>query len=104
MSYEKYHRTTIDCSKVRPHLTELIDRCGGPAQAAEYALLGTGTVYRIMHGVNCTVQQATARKILLALEHRRKEDRSNKAIHTRFLNVRKEQAMRADRIERLAGY
>jgi hypothetical protein len=104
MSYEKYHRTTIDCSKIRPHLKELIDRCGSPAKASEYALIGQGTVYRIMHGVNCTVQQLTARKILMALEHRRREDRINKATHTRFLNIRKEQARREAEQERLVGY
>jgi hypothetical protein len=104
MTYEPYHRTTIDCSKIRPHLKELIDRCGGPSQAAEYALLGTGTVYRIMHGVNCSVQQATARKVLVALEHRRKEDRVNKSVHTRYLNIRRKQAQQQERMERLAGY
>ena len=102
--YEKYHRTTIDCSKIRPHLKELIDRCGSPVKAAEYALVGQGTVYRIMHGVNCTVQQATASKILIALEHRRKEDRSNKATHTRLLKARQQQHRLEDLQERLAGY
>jgi|SRR5215831_15308630 len=104
MTYEKYHRTTIDCTKIKPHVKELVDRCGSPVKAAEYALVGQGTIYRIMHSVNCTVQQATARKILIALEHRRQEDRVNKRTHERLLKARQAQA----RIEReqveLVGY
>jgi len=104
MSYTKYHRTTIDCTKVRPFLKELIDRCGGPTEAAEYALIGTGTVYRIMHGVHCNCTQGTAQKILLALDHRRQEDRSNKRVHDRLLKARQEQKRIEDLQERLAGY
>lgn len=104
MTYEPYHKTTIDCHKIRPHTKELVDRCGGFGEAGEYSLVAASTLRRIMHGVNCTVQKETARKILLALEHRRIEDRKVKQIHENFRKARQEQA----RIERnqaeLAGY
>lgn len=101
---KKYHNTTIDCKKIRPHLKELVDRCGSPAAAAKYALIGTNTVYRITHGINCTVQQETARKILFALEHKREEDKINKSVHERFLKARQAQARLEDSQERLIGY
>jgi len=104
MSWEKYHKTTIDCDKVRPHVKELVDRCGNVQAAAKYSLVGGSTIHRILHGVNCSIQQATARKLLLALEHRREEDRKNHATHERLLKARQEQARLDGNLERLAGY
>ena len=104
MSYEPYHKTTIDCSKIRPHVKELVDRCGGYKQAGEYSLVGTNTLRRIMHGVNCSVQQETARRVLMALEHRRQEDRQNHRVHERLRQARMKQAQLEDRQERLVGY
>ena len=104
MSYEPYHKTTIDCNKIRPHVKELVDRCGGYKAAAEYSLVGANTLRRIMHGVNCSVQQETARRVLMALEHRRQEDRQNHRVHERLLKARQKQAQLEDRQERLVGY
>lgn len=104
MPYEPYHKTTIDCKKIRPHVKELVDRCGDAAAAGRYSLVGKSTLLRIMNGVNCTVQQATARKILMALEHRREEDRKNHAVHQRLLKARQEQARIEARQEGLTGY
>lgn len=95
---------TVSCDAIKPHVKELVDRCGSPVAAAKYALVGYQTIYRITHGVHCTVQQATAKKILIALEHRRKEDRSNKRTHERLLKARQEQARIEGNQERLAGY
>jgi len=109
-SYEKYHKSTIDCSKIQPHTKELVDRCGTAQAAAQYALVSPQTVQRILHGVHCTVQQATARKILIALEHKRIEDRRFHRTHAKLLKARQDAARidqqreREDRQERLAGY
>ena len=104
MAYEKYHRSTIDCKKIRPHVNELVDRCGTIEAAGEYALVGKSTIARILHEVNCSVQQSTAQKILLALDHRRQEDRANRTVHERLLKARHEQKRIEDLQERLAGY
>jgi len=103
-SYEPYHKTTIDCEKIRPHVKELVDRCGTAQAAAEYALVSPQTIQRIMHGTYCSVQQATAKKLLIALEHRRKEDRTIHRTHERLLKARQEQARIEGNLERLAGY
>jgi hypothetical protein len=104
MAYEKYHRSTIDCSKIRPHTKELVDRCGTIEAAGEYAMVGKSTIARIMHGVNCNVQKTTAGKILLALEHRREEDRKNGQVHERLKKARQEQKRIEEAQERLVGY
>lgn len=101
---KKYHATTVPCTNVRPHLNELINRCGSPTAAAKYALVGTNTVYRIMNGVNCNLQRDTAAKIMLALRHKREEDRVNGEVHERLLRARQEQARLEDRQLRLLGY
>ena len=104
MSYESYHKSLVDCKKIKPHVEELVARCGNAGAAAEYALVGSSTLRRIMNDVHCTVQIATARKILIALEHRREEDSKNHSVHENLLKIRREQAMREDRIGRMAGY
>ena len=104
MTYEPYHKTTVDCHKIRPHVKELVDRCGTYAKAAEYSFVGANTLRRIMHGVNCSVQHETARRVLLALEHRREEDRKNHQVHDRLLKARQQQAILEDRQDRLVGY
>jgi hypothetical protein len=104
MSYEPYHKTTIDCKQIRPHVKELIDRCGDATAAGQYALVGKSTLLRIMNGVNCSVQKATAAKILVALDHRRIEDRKNKQVHERLLKARQEQARIEAHQQRLLGY
>lgn len=87
---------------------ELIDRCGSAGEAGAYALVSPNTLYRVINNVNCTVQQATARKILIALEHKRDEDRKAHVIHERHLKARKKAARDQQRIyesiERMAGY
>lgn len=95
-SYEPYHKTTIDCYKIRPHTKELVDRCGSPKAASQYSLVASSTIRRILHGTHCTVQQETARRILIALEHRRIEDRKNHAVHSKLLKARQ----RAAQVER----
>lgn len=104
MTYEPYHKTTIDCKKIRPHVKELMDRCGGSVEAGKYALVAHSTLLRIMHGVNCSVQKETARKILLALDHKRQEDKANHEVHERFLKARQEQARIEAHQQRLLGY
>jgi len=104
MSYEKYHKSLIDCKQVRPYVKELVLRCGNAKAAGEYSLVAASTIHRILHNVHCTVQQETARKLFLALQHRREEDRKNHEVHDELLKARKEQARQEDRLERLIGY
>jgi len=104
MSYEKYHKSLIDCQQIRPYVKELVQRCGNAKAAAEYSLVAASTIGRIMHSVHCTVQHETARKLIIALEHRRIEDRKNHEVHDELLKARRAQAMQEDRLERLIGY
>src|SRR5215831_21038647 len=92
MSYERYHKTLVPVKEVRPHVVELVDRCGTRQKAAQYALVAPNTIGRILAGANETMQKSTASKLMIALEHRRKEDRSNNRTHKRLLKARQRQA------------
>ena len=104
MRNKPYHRTLIECSKIRPHVKELVERCGSTGAAAKYALVGHQTVLNVMNNKYCAVQRETARKLLLALEHRREEDHLNNAVHNRLLKARQVQARMEDQAGRLVGY
>jgi hypothetical protein len=104
MAYEKYHKSLVDCIKIKPHTRELVDRCGSFEAAAEYAFVGHMTLRRILSGVHCSVQLGTATKILIALEHRRKEDRSIKRTHERLKKARMAQVQLEEQQLRLLGY
>lgn len=92
MSYERYHKTLVEVKTIRPHVKELVDRCGTMQAAAHYALVAPNTIGRILAGANETMQKSTASKLMIALEHRRKEDRSNNRTHKRLLKARQQQA------------
>ena len=104
MTYEPYHKSTIDCKKIRPHTRELVDRCGDAKAAGAYALVAASTIRRILHGVHCTVQQETARRILVALEHKRIEDRKAHKVHENLVRARQAQARIEGRQQDLIGY
>ena len=104
MSYEKYQKVTIDCDKIRPHTHELVNRCGTIEAAGAYSGVGKSTIARIMHGVNCSVQRATATKIMQALDRRRLDDRKNYTVNKRLIEAKKQQARIEDDQERLVGY
>jgi hypothetical protein len=57
-----------------------------------------------MHGVNCTIQQETARKIMDALLRRREEDRRNYRVNPKLIEARNNQKRLEDQQERLVGY
>ncbi len=99
-----YESTNVDCSEIKPYVTELILRCGSPEKASDYCGVGTSTLYRIRHSYHCTMQHKTAAMIFAALVRKRKEDRQNKKISEELLKTKREQAIREDRIGRLAGY
>jgi len=101
--HEEYHKTAVPCSHVLPHTKELVKRCGGAPQAAQYALVTPQTINRILKEKQCTIQRGTARKILIALEHRREEDAEVKKVHDRLLRKRQQDAIEGNR-ERLVGY
>jgi hypothetical protein len=92
VSYERYHKTLVPVREVRPHVKELVDRCGTMQAAARYALVAPNTIGRILAGANETMQKSTASKLMIALEHRRKEDRSTRRTHARLLKARQSQA------------
>lgn len=101
----KYHRSLIDCSRIKPFLEELVVRCGSPEVAAEYIGIGSTSVYRIRHEEHCTMQRRTAQLILSSLEHKRDED----AATERNKRKRLEQGLLRqseldDNMERLVGY
>jgi len=100
---EEYHKSAVPCSNVLPHTKELVKRCGGAPQAAAYALVTPQTINRILGEKQCTIQRGTARKILIALEHRREEDTEIKKVHDRLLRKRQQDAIEGNR-ERLVGY
>lgn len=68
--------TLIDCKKILPYVLELVLRCGSREAAANYSQVACSAIYRITSYGQCTVQVATARKLLLALDARRREDRA----------------------------
>ena len=93
----------IPAVKIHSLLQELIQRCGSPEQAAEYAGLGTTTVYEIFHLNRKRVQKKTAHLVILALYERRKEDRRNGQSEA-FRHARIRQAMMEERMLDLIGY
>jgi len=92
MTYTRYHKTLVDVKDVAPYVRELVDRCGTMQAAGRYALVAPNTIGRILAGANETMQAATASKLLIALEHRRKEDRTLRRTHDRLLKARQRQA------------
>jgi hypothetical protein len=104
MSYKPYEKRTVDAKQIRPHAIELVRRCGNWQETAEYAGIGKSTIARIYNGANERIQMATARKILMALERRREEDRKNYSVNQRLIKAKRDQAKLEDNIERLAGY
>lgn len=88
--------------ELRGYVKELIDRCGpwyGPRQYG----LRPETLSALVRGEQKRVQKKTAQRILLALGEQRKLDRRNGA-SPRFVEAKRAQALREDRIGRLAGY
>jgi len=80
-----------------PYVIELIDRCGSPETAAEYAGIGTSTMYRIRHAYHETMLRSTAHAILDAVKRKRAEDRADgNGTHPRMV----ERARRVERMER----
>lgn len=101
----KYHRSLVDCSKIKPFLEELVQRCGSPDAAAEYIGIGTTSVYRIRNEEHCTMQKRTAQLILASLEHKRNEDAvTERNRRNRLALGLNTQDRIEDKLERLAGY
>jgi hypothetical protein len=99
----KYISTNVDCRRLRPFVKELVDRCGNMKEAGEYAMVSGNTIRRILNNEHCTTQRETARKLILALEHRREEDRKNHSTSARLLAERKKAASIEARRERDNG-
>jgi hypothetical protein len=100
-----YHRTLIDCSRIKPFLEELVERCDSADVAAEYAGISGSSIYRIRHDEHCTVQRRTAQLILAALENKRDEDLvTERNRRKRVTDAILRQSELDDAIERLTGY
>ena len=99
-SYEPYQSKLIDCKRVKPFVDELVRRFGTAEAAATYAMVATSTIRRIQHEKHCSVHAVTARKIIVALDHKREEDK----VHARLLKQRQKQVEVEDSWERLVGY
>lgn len=93
-------RTTIEVKNVKPHLEELILRCGGIPQAADYSGLTSATVQRIMKGQYKTVQIKTAQKIMDSLILRRADDRRNYGVNKTLIDTMRKRAISEDKIIR----
>lgn len=101
-----YRRATIDCAKLKPFVEELVGRCGSCEEAGRVCGVGKSTLYRILHDYHCTMQRATAAKIMVGLRDRRREDvrldrRWNNPALKKAIEL---QARIESRRERLAGY
>lgn len=72
-----YDSKMIDCKKILVFAKELILRCGSKEQAARYSEIAVSTFYRITSYEQCSLQVPTAKKLLLALDRKRREDRQN---------------------------
>jgi len=71
-----YDSQMIDCSKILSFVGELVLRCGSRENAARYASIGVSTIYKVTSYGQCSVQVPTAKKLLLALDRKRREDRA----------------------------
>lgn len=100
----KYQPKNIQVSKIRPHLRELILRCGSPEKAANYIGMGTTTMYRLRHGENQTMQMTTAQLILDGLMRKREEDRKNGHTSEALTDALQIQARIERNLEDMTGY
>lgn len=94
----------VDCKVVYPYTKELIERCGTAQRAAFYSGIAVSTMYRVMYQQHCTLQEETARKILLALIDKRREDRKQHTVSREFRVAKYHQARMEEQLERMVGY
>jgi len=99
-----YNSTCVPCSKIYEYVMELVYRCGTRVEAAKYAGIGVSTIFKITNYGQCTVQVPTAKKLLLALDRRRREDRAAGHVHPSLLEVRRQAEDTEKRIERNTLY
>ncbi len=88
----RYVRRNIPITTVLPWLHELIDRCGSPEAAGQFAGIGVTTMYRMLRRYNESVRRDTAARIVAALHVKRGEDRRNGGTHPRLTAARRRAA------------
>ena len=96
-------RTTVPAKSIRPHLDELLLRCGDVKATAAYSGLTTATIQRILKNHYKTVQLKTARKIMDALISKREDDRKSYSVNSKLIATKREQANRESKMD-LTGY
>lgn len=95
---------TVPCDKIRPFARELVDRYGSYNEAMRQTTISDVTLRSIMNKDYCTVQKRTALRVLQALEQKRREDRRDRKISSKFLEARRKQANIEERLQRSVGY
>lgn len=97
-------RTTVSVKSIKPHLDELLLRCGDVKETANYSGLTTATIQRIQKNHYKTVQLKTARKIMDALLSKREDDRKNYNVNDKLIRAKREQAKQEAKLRDLTGY
>lgn len=103
VSYQKYGPDggVVDCKPIRPFVQELFRRYNNRRDLTAEAIgISPQAITNILYNGQCTIQRATAKKIILALDNKRREDRRNGCVAPAFIHAMRQ----AERIERLAGY
>jgi hypothetical protein len=95
---------TVECKKIRKFVAELVDRCGSSDLAGVASGVAANTIRSVLHEERCTMQLRTAKRLLVALDQRRKEDRRNGSTSERFREARRRQADIEEKIDRTLGY
>jgi hypothetical protein len=79
-----YDSQMVDCKQILPFAKELILRCGSVEKAARYSEIGVSTYYKVTSYGQCYVLKPTAKKLILALDRKRREDRQNGHVSVEF--------------------
>jgi hypothetical protein len=95
---------TVWVEQIRPHTMELVQRCGTLTAAEKWSSVSWNTLRDIVESEPKRVQKRTARKILEALESRRKYDRKNHETSPALLKARRQQAVLESNLTRMVGY
>jgi hypothetical protein len=93
----------VPASKVYPLMVELVVRCGGVPAASRVSEINENTIREIMGRKRPRTQKRTVRLVVIALYEKRKEDRRNGG-NQYFLEMKKQQALKEEKMNRLAGY
>lgn len=102
-----FEKRLIPAFKVKPLVQELVDRYGSERAAATACEVSRNMIRCVLHGKACEggetrdmVSKSTARRIILALHEKRREDSRDGATTERFRIAARERAIREERMMR----